>query len=226
MGLFKKLGKLGKKVGKAIGKGWEKVDDFALPALGFALGGPGGAALGAAAARGIGDGKFDPKATALAGAKGYVGGQVAGGLGLKGGQGLKMLGGSARSALSNPGTLAMNAGRSVMGGGAPVQGGTPGAPMDGGGGRFDTLKRIGGGILDNSDLILGGLSAYEAQKQGARADKMSQAQLDFERQQYAERAPLRQLGMQGLLAAPPQRRPLTIPQRERFETGRSLNPFG
>ena len=46
---IKSVGKVAKKAGKAIGKGWEAIDDYALPAVGFALGGPAGAAAAAVA---------------------------------------------------------------------------------------------------------------------------------------------------------------------------------
>lgn len=108
---IKSVGKVAKKAGKAIGKGWEAIDDYALPAVGFALGGPGGAALGSAAARGIGDGKFDPKATLMAGAKGYGMGVAGSAAGLAGGKGFQALGSSAKSILTNP----IAAGQSALG---------------------------------------------------------------------------------------------------------------
>ncbi len=108
---IKSVGKVAKKAGKAIGKGWEAIDDYALPAVGFALGGPAGAALGSAAARGIGDGKFDPKATLMAGAKGYGMGVAGSAAGLAGGKGFQALGSSAKSILTNP----IAAGQSALG---------------------------------------------------------------------------------------------------------------
>jgi hypothetical protein len=67
-------GKAIKNIGKSAGQAWEAVDDVALPALGFAVGGPMGAALGGGLSRGIGDGKFNLGATlkraALTGAAG------------------------------------------------------------------------------------------------------------------------------------------------------------
>lgn len=89
------------------------------------------------------------------------------------------------------------------------------------------LKQLGGGLLRNPDLALGALSAYEQHQAGRRADKAAQGALDFERQRYAEGAPLRQLGMQGMLARPPQFAPLKVPRREdmQFDRGWSSNPF-
>ena len=34
---LKSVGKVAKKAGKALGKGWEAIDDYALPAIGLAL---------------------------------------------------------------------------------------------------------------------------------------------------------------------------------------------
>lgn len=210
---LKKVGKAVKKGAKAVGKGWEKIDDFALPAIGFALGGPAGAALGSAAARGIGDGKFNAKETLLAGAKGYAGGQLAGAAGLKGGQGLKILGSSARQSIANP--IASGKGVLGMGGGAPAagQGAVPNLSIGAdfapsvtsatnataaagaaGGGRLDGLKKVGGFAMKNAQPILGGLAAYEGYKSDKRADQLNKQQLDMAMQNWSERAPLRKIG--------------------------------
>lgn len=208
----KGLGKGLKKVGKAVGKGWEAIDDYALPAIGFAVGGPGGAALGAAAARGIGDGKFNAKETLLAGAKGYAGGQLAGAAGLKGGQGLKVLGGSAKGALSNPIATGGNIVKSKLGMGGPnaaqvasdpTAGGMIGswrpptagaAAASGAGGYRDTLKKIGGFAMDNLPVIAGGLAGVEGYKADKRAGKLRDKQLAMAEQNWNERAGLRTLG--------------------------------
>ena len=128
--IFKKLGKAvtspirgavnivknPKKGLRNLGKSWEKVDDIVLPAVGFAIGGPAGAGLGAAAARGIGDGKFNAGQTLKHGALGYAGGAALQGLGGFGGAASK-LGGLARgtgsvasSGLGKLGSLAKGAG--------------------------------------------------------------------------------------------------------------------
>lgn len=190
MGLFSKLGKGLKKVGKAIGKGWEKIDDFALPAVGFALGGPAGAALGSAAARGIGDGKFDLKATALAGAKGYGMGALGSAAGLTGGSGVKALLGSGKAAIggaiSNPVATAGNL----------MQSQVPGAG-GGGGGFLDSL----GGVQGAMDLGLGGLSAYQGYQAQKKGEKLSNEALALQRARDAELTPMRQAGIQRLMSA-------------------------
>lgn len=114
------VGKVVKKSAKAFGKGWEAIDDYALPAVGFALGGPAGAAAGSAAARTIGNGRFNAKATLLAGAKGYAGGQLASGLGVTGGKGFDQLGSSAKNLILNPRTALSAAGRRAVPGAPPA----------------------------------------------------------------------------------------------------------
>lgn len=216
MGFFKKVGKGLKKIGKGVGKAWEKIDDFALPAVGFALGGPAGAALGSAAARGIGDGKFNAKATLLAGAKGYAGGQLASSAGLVGGKGIGTLGSSARSALSNP----ISSAKSMMGMGGGGGGGQAAmaspAVSAGGGGSMGGLRRVGKFAMDNIDPILGGLAAYEGYRADKRGQKLQDRALALQEQEYAMRAPLRQKAMGMLMEDEPARLP-------RY---RSQNPFG
>ncbi len=112
---LKKLGKGVKKVAKGAGKVWEKIDDVALPAVGFALGGPAGVALGSAAARGIGDGKFNAKATLGAGIKGYALGGIGQAAGAVGGKGFEALGSSLKTMGASPVSAVMNGGRAVMG---------------------------------------------------------------------------------------------------------------
>ena len=218
---IKSVGKVAKKAGKAIGKGWEAIDDYALPAVGFALGGPGGAALGAAAARGIGDGKFDPKATLMAGAKGYGMGALGSAAGLTGGQGLKTLGSSALKAVSNPMATArgaMGMGGGSAGGGAPsllnanisadgvtqAAGGavSRAAQMAGGGsggGGWDMLKNAGKFALDNKDMLLGGLAGYEGYKSDKQADALRKRQLALADANWQGTAPLRTMGQSMML---------------------------
>mgnify|MGYP003403824359 FL=1 len=224
---IKSVGKVAKKAGKAIGKGWEAIDDYALPAVGFALGGPGGAALGAAAARGIGDGKFDPKATLMAGAKGYGMGALGSAAGLTGGQGLKTLGSSALKAVSNPMTTGGNLIKSQLGmstAPAGAGGGTPSllnanisadgvtqaaggavsraAQMAGGGSGgsgWDMLKNAGKFALDNKDMLLGGLAGYEGYKSDKQADALRKKQLMLAEQNWQGTAPLRTMGQSMML---------------------------
>lgn len=211
MGLsLKGLGRGIKKVGKAIGKGWEKIDDIALPAVGFALGGPAGAALGSAAARGIGDGKFNAGATLGAGVKGYAMGQLGSMAGLNGGSGIKALGGSAKNALMSPGGTAGNVLRSQVPGAAGADAGV-------GGGFGGMLKGLGGKLLGNSDLLLGGLSMYQGQKAQNQANDLQKRAMALAEQRYAETAPLREMGLKGLQNT--QRRDLSATFRN------AQNPF-
>lgn len=219
----KSIGKVAKKGLKAVGKGWEAIDDYAAPAIGFALGGPAGAALGSAAARGIGDGKFDPKATLIAGAKGYGAGALGSAAGLTGGQGLKALGSSALKTAGNPvGALKSVTG---MGGGGGAGGAVPnlsiGADLApsvtsaaagaapaaaGAGGWMGGLKKVGdvaGGLQRLAQPVLGGLAMYEGYKNDKQAQKLNDEQLQLARQSYGERAPLRTLGRDLMLDQTP-----------------------
>lgn len=196
---LRKAGKGLKRVGKAVGKGWEAIDDYALPAIGFALGGPAGAALGAAGARAIGDGKFNAAETLKAGVKGYALGGLGQAAGLAGGQGMNVLGGSAKAALANPvGTAGKLLGGAVNPSSAMSAGGAPGAAAVGGG-KLDMLKKIGGFAMDNSDLLLGGLAGYQGYKADKKADKLRQQQMDLAMQRWNETAPLRKLGQSQML---------------------------
>lgn len=217
---LKKVGKVAGKGLKAVGKGWEKIDDFALPAIGFALGGPAGAALGSAAARGIGDGKFDPKATLIAGAKGYGAGALGSAAGLTGGQGLKALGSSALKAAGNPaGALKSVTG---MGGGGGAGGAVPNLSIGAdftpkvtsildkapaaSGGWMGGLKKVGdvaGGLQRLAQPVLGGLAMREGYQNDKRAQKLNDEQLQLARQSYGERAPLRTLGRDLMLDQTP-----------------------
>jgi hypothetical protein len=192
---LKKAGKGLKKLGKNAGKVWEAVDDYALPAVGFALGGPAGAALGSATARGIGDGKFNPKAVAGAGLKGYAMGQLGSMAGLQGGQGLRSLGSSAGNMVRNPGAIASN----VMGGG-PAANISPAASS--GGGWTGGLQKLGRFALDNPELIgaaastIGGLDAQR------KADRNEKKQMQLIEAEWARREPLRTRGFDYLNREP------------------------
>lgn len=223
---LKAIGKTVSKGAKAAGKGWEKIDDFALPAIGFALGGPAGAALGSAAARGIGDGKFNAKATLMAGAKGYAGGALGSAAGLTGGQGLKALGSSVLKTAANP--VSAIKGVTGMGGGAAPAAGSGAVPnlsigadftptlsaatsaaapaAQAGGGFMGGLKAIGNvasGVQKIAQPIMGGLSMYEGYKNDKKADALSKKQLALAEQSYGERAPLRALGRDLMLNQTP-----------------------
>jgi hypothetical protein len=205
---LKKIGKVVKKGAKAVGKGFEKIDDFALPAIGFALGGPAGAALGSAAARGIGDGKFNAGATLLAGAKGYAGGALGSAAGLTGGQGLKVLGSSALKAAASPLTTAQGA--LGLGGGASaapsLSVGATAPATAGATGAMGGLQKIGNAIGTVGKIaqpIIGGLSAYEGYQNDKKAQKLSDKQLALAEASYNERQPLRTLGRDLMLNQTP-----------------------
>lgn len=191
---LKKVGKVAKKGLKAVGKGWEAIDDYVAPAVGFALGGPAGAAAGSALARATGNGKLDLKQTALAGLKGYAGGQLAGAVGLSGGQGLKTLGSSAISAATNPVATAGSVLKSQVPGVAGAAAG--GAPAAGGMGGLQKLGSL-------AQPIMGGLAMYEGYKTDKEADKLRKKQLAMAEGSYNERAPMRTLGRDLMLNQTP-----------------------
>lgn len=155
---------------KKIGKAWEKVDDYVLPAAGFLVGGPAGAAVGSAAARGIGDGKFDAGATLGAGVKGYAMGQMAGGI-----PGIGSLGGGGGAAASQAAGAA---------GGA--------------GGIGGTLKSIGSWAANNPDLILSGVGMVQGAQQQGKANKMNERALALAEQPWKETAGLRSIALDRL----------------------------
>jgi len=196
---LKKVGKGLKSVGKKVGKAWEKVDDYVLPAAGFALGGPAGAALGSAAARGIGDGKFDAGATLGAGVKGYAGGQLASSLGLVGDKGF--------GALLNSGKGLVSGGGGGMASSASMaSGGASGAAQaaSGGGGGFVAGGRVGGGgvgdfLRNNPELILGAVSAFQGANQQSKADALNKRSLALAEQPWNETAALRQQSLKSLM---------------------------
>ncbi len=191
---LKSAGKGLKKVGKNVGKAWEAVDDYVLPAAGFALGGPAGAALGSAAARGIGDGKFNAGATLGAGLKGYAGGQLAQGMGLVGGKGV---GGLLKS---GQGLLPGGGGASAVNGGVAAQAAGGGAMKSVGGSGFGGMAR---GAMDwaskNPELLLGGISAIQGSRQQAKADELQKRALGLAEQPWNETAGLRAQALQGLM---------------------------
>lgn len=179
--VFKKLAKGAKKlvtnpggwaknVGKDFGKGFEAVDDIALPVLGFATMGPAGAALGSAAARGIGNGKFDPKAVAMAGLKGGALGMLGGAAGLQGGQGLGALGKSILPAAKGLGGKAVS-GLGKLGSGVASGLGKLGKAATFTDGQFDMEKLMG--------LGLAGSGFVGTQKDKAAAAKFNTGNADM-----------------------------------------------
>lgn len=197
---LKKVGKGVKKVAKGAGKVWEKIDDVALPAIGFALGGPAGAALGSAAARGIGDGKFNLGATVGAGVKGYALGGLGQAAGLQGGQGIGSLLNSGKAALANPISTASRA--MGMGGAsatpAAVQGASAAANPSFMGTMGEGLKKLGGYAMKNPDLILGGLAGVQGYQADKKADALRKQQMQLAMQNWNDTAGLRKMG-QGMM---------------------------
>jgi hypothetical protein len=187
---LKSAGKGLKKLGKNAGKVWEKVDDYVLPAAGFMLAGPAGAGLGSAAARGIGDGKFDAGATLGAGIKGYGMGQMASMAGLQGGQGFDLLGGG-------------GGGAAAAGGAAPsmASAGAPGAAPAASGGfsAGGALRSAGNFLKDNPELVLGGFQAYQGAKQAGQANKLDERALALAEQPWNETAGLRKHSLEALM---------------------------
>lgn len=60
-------------------------------------------------------------------------------------------------------------------------------------------KNVGKWVLDHKKDILDAASAYNAYQRQNKADKLGQEAVDLSKQQYAEKAPLRQAGMAGML---------------------------
>jgi len=218
---LKKLGKGVKKVAKGAGKVWEKIDDVALPALGFALGGPAGAALGSAAARGIGDGKFNLGATVGAGVKGYALGGLGQAAGLQGGQGVGSLLSSGKAAITNPvGTASRFVQSQVGAGGAKsmsppsllnanisADGVVPAAVKAASGAANPSfmvsigegIKKVGGYAMKNPDLILGGLSGIQGYQADKKADALRKQQMQLAMGNWNDTAGLRKMGQSMML---------------------------
>ncbi len=80
---------------------WKKIlnkaKDIALPTIGFALGGPAGAALGGGIAGSVGHGRFDAKRALMGAGSGYLGGRLGSAAGLQGSKGFGELGGSVKN---------------------------------------------------------------------------------------------------------------------------------
>lgn len=88
----------------------------------------------------------------------------------------------------------------------------------GGGGVMGMLKGLGGGLLNNADLLLGGASMLQGAKQDKRANELQQRMLALREQQYKETEPLRRVGLERMLGT--QRPDLSAIYRNR------QNPFG
>lgn len=177
---LKSVGKVGKKVGKAIGKGWEAIDDVALPLIGNALLPGVGGVLGGMAAGAIGNGRPTIKrigAGALTGAVTGYGGSLLGG----GGKAAGAAGGAANSVA--PGVANAASAGANRGIGSSLLGG---------------LKKIGGFALDNIDPIMGAASMYQGAKAQGKADDLNKRALALREQQYADFAPIRKLGIAGM----------------------------
>jgi len=187
-----------KRAVRNIGRSWEKVDDVVLPAVGFALGGPAGAALGSAAARGVGDGKFNAGATLKSAATGYAGGQLASGLGLQGGKGFGALLDSGKGLVPGMGG---GAGAPSVASAAPSVAGAGGSGIGsvGGGGIGGILKSVGGWAKDNPELLLGGISAIQGAQQQSKANKLQQQALDLAAQPWHETSALRAQALKSLM---------------------------
>jgi len=82
------------KVFKKIGKAFRKIAQPVLTVVGFAMGGPQGAAIGSSIGGGVRRGKFDLKNAVTDAVGGYTVGSIGAGMGLKGGQGIKSLWGA------------------------------------------------------------------------------------------------------------------------------------
>lgn len=217
-------GKWASSVGRQAGDVFEKVDDYALPILGAATLGPLGGFLGGAAAKGIGDGRPDVGRMALGGAAGLVTGGAGAGALKSVGSALGL--GAAKAAVPNlaglaPGLTGVGSG---VGGAAAGGGGLGGLlsgvgqAINGGGGVLGAARNVGGFVLDNMDPILGGLAALEGYNQSKDASRLQDEALGFARQNYADRAPLRSMGM-SMLTQPPDIDPgLAIDQSNPFAT--------
>lgn len=133
-----------------------RAKNIALPAAGFALGGPLGAAAGGALAGAVGQGR--PKLSniaggALAGGAAGFGGQA---LGMTGGQGLGALGGSARTLLT------------------------------GGGGSQGAIGRIGSAISGNKEVAAGLARGASDAYTGRMASRDRSREMDLMERRFAD----------------------------------------
>jgi hypothetical protein len=121
----------------------------------------------------------------------------------------------------------------LMGGAGGLAGkalGIGGAAGGGGGGlaaKFGGitggLRKLGAGIKANPELALGAASLFQQHQAGQRADRAARQADEFARQEYAEAAPLRKLGMESLVSPRVSNfspRPVTP-----FDAGHTSNPF-
>lgn len=116
----------------------------------------------------------------------------------------------AAGALLIPGVGSAIGGALGMGGGAAAGAGAAGAAGAGAtaakaGGLLGGLRSVGGLIKDNAgDLIKTGIgvgSAIQGYQKGQQADDLQREALDMAREAYADRAPLREMGLAGMTGA-------------------------
>lgn len=115
------------------------------------------------------------------------------------------------------------AGKALGIGGAAGAGGGGGSLAAKFGGITGGLRKLGAGIKANPELALGAASLFQQHQAGQRADRAARQAEDFARQEYAEGAPLRKLGMESLVSPRVSNfspRPVTP-----FDAGRNSNPF-
>jgi hypothetical protein len=142
--------------------------DIALPTIGFAFGGPAGAAAGGALAGATGRGRPKAKNIAIGAGSGYLGGQLGSAIGLKGNQGLGTMGGSVKDLFTAGGA------RGAMGG------------------LGDALGK-GGQFLDKyGNIIQGGLGVVGGMREGDRASKESAYEREMREREFAQNFAQRQ----------------------------------
>lgn len=183
--------------------GWLKkvlngVKKVAAPAIGFALGGPAGAAAAGALAGAIGNGK--PKLSNIAGgaASGLAGGALLGGAGVVGSQGIGTAVNSAKElGLRKLGTnLVSGAVRSQIPGAGAQTSQSPG-------GGFGWQDAIGLG-----SAAMAGYGGYQAGRQQdaamQRGNALQDRAIQFAEGDWADRAPMRKLGQSMMLDQAPE----------------------
>jgi hypothetical protein len=151
---------------------WKKIlnkaKDIALPTIGFALGGPAGAALGGGIAGSVGHGRFDAKRALMGAGSGYLGGRLGSAAGLQGNKGFGELGGSVRNLFTAKGA---SAAASNLGG----------------------LIGEGGNFFDKYGNIIGqGANAYLGMREGDRASKESAYEREVREREFAQNFAQRQ----------------------------------